>query len=166
MKIPKLKKRIFNENDYNEYLWHDNKIYSMIFDDEKNRSRLKLEIDFIIEWVYSKENTNIKTWQVPAILFFNEVFDLKINLKWESYVQCEINNIEKKIRTDSESTDEGFNGFIINIGPMDNGQIILSNVSKFEMHLIGEPQLCNGSYFDVKIRKEIIKKNIDYILDL
>lgn len=161
-----IQKRIYNENDYLENLWHDNKVYSLVFNDEKNKSRFKIEIDFILEWIYSDDQKSIKTWQIPAILIFNNVFDLKINLGWESYIECERNTIEKKRKEGTNLSDKEYSGFNINLGPRDNGQIILSNVTTFDMHLLGNPELCEGTYFDINKRNTIVKDNIDFILSI
>ncbi len=70
------------------------------------------------------------------------------------------------MNTSIKFSDNESNGFIINLGPRDNGQIILSNVTGFEMDLLGEPQLCEGTYFNIKKRNKIIFENIEYILNL
>jgi hypothetical protein len=85
-----LKKLIWNENDFEQMGWHDNKIYALAFKDED--FEFVLDIDYILKWVQPEKNdTQFKFWVVPATLVFRNVWDLNINL--ESNVKLEIQDL-------------------------------------------------------------------------
>lgn len=159
----KLRKKIYSEDDFTEHMWNDNKVHSIIFDELM--SSLKLDIDYIIQWEKSNnpDDPILRTWQIPAIITFRDVFNIEVNFRREgAYNQCEIVNVDRL----RNSGEDEFYGFKIHFGPMDFGTIVLSDTTSYNMNLIGEPQYCQGSNLDIIVRKKIIKENIDQYLDL
>ena len=78
-----LEKTRWSEADFDDLSWHDNHIHSIHFDCHDFESRLRLEIDHIVEW--TKPNPEeFAFWVAPASLVFDHVTDLRIDIEFDS----------------------------------------------------------------------------------
>jgi hypothetical protein len=75
----------WTEADYDSLTWHDNHVHGIaIREGPHGTGELILDIDFILEWVLSPDNTSYQFQIAPATLTFHGVSDLVISL---DYVQ-------------------------------------------------------------------------------
>ena len=81
-----------NDN-FDNFSWHDSKIYSIYFPDKY--SSLRLDIDFIAEWINNPNSNGYKFLVAPAILKFENVSDLKINIESNDLSELFIDEIKK-----------------------------------------------------------------------
>jgi hypothetical protein len=75
-----LENAVWDDSSFEKTFWHDANIYAFAYlpDD----SEFMLDIDFILEWIHPvPPKINFKFWVAPAILVFEHVHDLKINLE-------------------------------------------------------------------------------------
>ncbi|MGZ5475770.1 MAG: hypothetical protein ACXW29_04920 [Thermoanaerobaculia bacterium] len=77
-----LEKTQWTDADFEELSWHDNFIHSIHLDAHAFESRLRLEIDHIIQWV-SPAPDSYAFWVAPASLVFENVTDLKIDIEFD-----------------------------------------------------------------------------------
>ena len=75
--IYNLKKLVWNENDFEQMTWHDNKVYAIAFNDQS--FELALDIDYIVKWVNPEKETHLKFWVAPATLIFRNVYDISLS---------------------------------------------------------------------------------------
>jgi hypothetical protein len=84
-----IKKYIWDEDDYDELTWHDNRIYAIIFDPKKYG--LTFDLDHILKW----EEDWSGYWLSPALLSFENVNDVIINLDFKDTTDFIIESIDK-----------------------------------------------------------------------
>ncbi len=78
MKNNFLDKIIWDESDFDQMNWHDNRIYAISFGIEEYE--LILDIDYILKWIEPEENESMFKFIVaPATLIFKNVYDLEIS---------------------------------------------------------------------------------------
>lgn len=65
-----LQKNVWTEVDFEQMNWHDNPIHAIAFGDNE----IKLDIDYIFEWVLKGKTYNF--WISPCTLVFENIYDL------------------------------------------------------------------------------------------
>lgn len=68
----------FTTEQFELLSWHDNTLHSIAFTDEDFSSDLKLDIDYIMEWMNEEGAYRFRV--APAHLVFHDVTALRINL--------------------------------------------------------------------------------------
>jgi hypothetical protein len=76
--------KTWTDSEYEDMCWHDNNVYGIqIKEGEFGTGTLVLELDYILEWLKPNE-TEFKFRIAPAQLSFIDVFDLKLELDYET----------------------------------------------------------------------------------
>ena len=76
--------KTWTDADYEDMSWHDNHAYGIqIQEGEFGTGILVLEFDYILEWLRPNE-TEFRFRIAPARLSFMDVYDLKIDLDYET----------------------------------------------------------------------------------
>lgn len=86
-------KEIWTEADFAEMGWHDSQLYAIHF--PRMDTVLKLDIDYIFEWVLDEANKRFSFWVAPCTLCFRGVITLKVDLDFDHQVGLEILDIER-----------------------------------------------------------------------
>ena len=86
--------KIILEKEFDEMSWHDNAIYSIYPPGHNNA--LSFDIDYILEWKISPEGNSYSFVVAPAILCFENITDLTIQLKFDNLTELFINDISRK----------------------------------------------------------------------
>ena len=68
-------------DDFANFSWHDNYIYSLHFAIQGWNAGLVLDIDHIVEWIRGVDG-GAQFRVAPATLTFHNVTDLKLNIDW------------------------------------------------------------------------------------
>jgi hypothetical protein len=77
-------KKIWATEDFEEMSWHDCAIHGFGVAEESNGfGELTFQVDYILEWLNS-ESGNYEYRIVPVELVFHSVFNLKIEINYES----------------------------------------------------------------------------------
>lgn len=87
-------KEIWTEADFEDMCWNDSTILSIQFPSED--CDLKLDMDYIFEWVYEGDNKICSTWNGPCSLTFKDVSDLKLSQYNQEIVNTHIVEIRKE----------------------------------------------------------------------
>lgn len=134
---------IKTDNDFDQLSWHDSTVYSINFPDLNDN--MKFDLDYIIEWI-KEENRSYKFILAPAILCFENVFNLSIKLTFEDYTELSINEIK---RSNKRLLPNGkvyvWDFFML----LDRGNIEFSS-SGFRQHFTDIPQLSSDQKYDRK----------------
>lgn len=94
MKDYQLEKYLWTEEDFDQMGWHDSNVYAIAFGEN---FELKLDIDYIFQWVHPKENErHFSFWISPCTLIFENVWDLKFNLQTSTEIELEIDDIRRE----------------------------------------------------------------------
>ena len=88
----------WNEKDFNDLGWHDNRIRALFF--EHQDYAISMSIDYIYKW---EENFN-GYWVAPAMLFFYNVSSLEINISFGDMADLIIEDV---FREKERSTPNG-----------------------------------------------------------
>lgn len=83
-----------NNDNFDNLSWHDNKVYSISFPDKEYN--IKLDIDFIIEWIKEEDCNSFKFLVAPTILKFKNVSDLSIKIDFADFAEMYIDEIKRK----------------------------------------------------------------------
>jgi len=75
--------KTWTEADFETMNWHDCTIYAIGFveDEEHFKNKIYFDIDYIMEWRQTKESVYFDFLVCPCTLIFNDVHDLKIDIK-------------------------------------------------------------------------------------
>lgn len=88
---------LWTEQDFNSMDWHDCYIHAISFinDDKLFENKLCLDIDYILEWKLSKNETYCDFLVAPCNLIFEDVHNLEINIDTglTTTLNLEIDNI-------------------------------------------------------------------------
>lgn len=77
-------KKIWTTSNFEEMSWHDCAVHGFnIAEEDHGLGELTLQIDFILEWLHS-ESGSYDFRIVPAELVFHSVFNLKMEINYES----------------------------------------------------------------------------------
>jgi len=77
----KLKKTIWDENDFENMGWHDVHIHSIAFQPEVYE--LHFDIDYMFAWVDPEPpDTHYSFWIAPCTWAFENVYNFKANIDW------------------------------------------------------------------------------------
>jgi len=87
-------KEVWTEADFEDMCWHDSTILSIHISSEDHE--LKLDIDYIYEWVYDEDTRICSTWNGPCSLTFKDVSDLKLSQYNQEIVNTYIVEIRKE----------------------------------------------------------------------
>ena len=71
-----IEKTILNLTDFNESLWHDNKIHAISFNEHKNE--LLFDIDHIVKWVNKDKSYHF--WVCPCTLAFQNARNFELEM--------------------------------------------------------------------------------------
>lgn len=82
-------KIIWDDNDFNQLGFHDNRLYSITFGHKE--FNLTLDLDYIIKWSAELD----MFWVVPAYLSFENVFNTKIELSFDNTSDIIIDSIKR-----------------------------------------------------------------------
>ena len=98
--INKIEKKIWDNNNFEEMGWHDNKIYGLSFGVEEYE--ISFDIDYIFKWIAPEKNeTNFKFQISPATLVFRNVYDLNISFS-------SVNIIIEEVYRDNPTTPKNY----------------------------------------------------------
>lgn len=84
-------KEMFNTDEFEAMEWHDCKIYAIAFDE--TNFLLLIDIDYIFEWIKSETGGNYNFKVSPAILVFENVWNLNIDI--DSSLSLDIDEISR-----------------------------------------------------------------------
>ena len=86
-----LEKKIWNDKDFEQMGWHDNRIYKIRLTED-----LELDIDYILQWNEPDiEGMPFTFWVAPATLVFKNVEDLNFEVDTSFSDIIEIDGIER-----------------------------------------------------------------------
>ncbi len=84
-----IEKHLWDDSDYDDLGWHDNRIYNLGF--ESKAYRLNIEIDYIFNW--DEENTGF--WVSPALLSFENIRNVEVGLSFKDTSDIIIDSIDR-----------------------------------------------------------------------
>ncbi|WP_263147850.1 hypothetical protein [Pseudomonas sp. RIT-PI-AD] len=86
--------------DFDEYNWHDNKIWGINLEQDLFESNLIIDIDHIVDWSGACEGHFLVA---PAYLVFSDVTDLRVVIDWgnSGYMNAVINTSINKIKRET-----------------------------------------------------------------
>lgn len=88
-------KEIWTNTDFEEMGWHDSRLYQVKFPGEE--SEFVLYLDYIFEWVKPEEGEKFfKFWVSPCELIFENIYNLKLNLSFENYIDIYVDDIKRE----------------------------------------------------------------------
>jgi hypothetical protein len=70
----------WNESDFEELSWHDCSVFGISFDVGNDRSDLRLDLDFIVEWICGTGGS-ARFRVAPALLTFHHVTDAGVRIE-------------------------------------------------------------------------------------
>ena len=86
-------KNNWNDNDFEDMSWHDCYVYEISFPDENQK--LRLDIDYIFDWVLERDSNMYRFWVSPSQLTFLNVLYLKLHLDFQNTVGLTIEKIKR-----------------------------------------------------------------------
>jgi len=146
--VYELEKKLWTEADFDVMGWHDCPIHAMAFN---NGYHIVFDIDYIFEWVLSKNKRNYKFWISPCTLVFKSVHHISFET---DYATIEINNISRQNpqQLKSASLDKLVEyDWIIETT---TGEISFKSIG-FEQYVRQAPVLIPTQGLDLEIRKGI-----------
>lgn len=132
-------KYIWDETDFSDLGWHDNRIRAMFF--EYKDFMFSLSIDYIYKW-----EENFKDyWVTPAKLSFKNVSGLEINISFDNMADLIIEDI---FRSNQRSTPNGL--------MVENEYVVKTNVGTisffstgFELELKQNPEFSQSQDLEI-----------------
>jgi hypothetical protein len=82
----------WTNDDFTAMSWHDSRIYSMSFPNEK--LEFSIDIDYIFKW--EKVEAQNRFWVSPCHIKFEDVLNLKINVDFQNSVGIDILSIKRE----------------------------------------------------------------------
>jgi len=140
----KPEKYSWNEKDFDEMGWHDNRVHAMIFEKD-------FVLSFSIDYIYQWEKKLQGYWVAPAKLSFQNVSSLIIAISFQDMVDLIIEDISISNRRNTP------NGVLL-----ENEYLVKTNVGEivffstgFEMELQQDPEF--SQYQDLKTQRSALK---------
>lgn len=152
-----ISKKYLNNNDFDKIYWHDSLLYKIEFDILDDAVLFYIDLQSPEPGHENADEDNV--WFIPAILRFAGITDIKINIEWsESFNTPNISYIEReKIEISNSITDSVFYMYQIEFTGPTEGNIILPEVTEFELCLLGDPILFENEESYVTKRNEVLK---------
>ncbi|HMG66707.1 MAG TPA: hypothetical protein VK588_03440 [Chitinophagaceae bacterium] len=86
-------KPLWTEADFESMSWHDSRLYSISFPNEK--LKMTFDIDYLFKWEINKIDNLYNFWVSPCDLIFSDVLNLEINFDFKNTVGLYIDNIAR-----------------------------------------------------------------------
>lgn len=123
----------WTDHNFNELNFHDNIIYSVSFPEEEPLFSVRL--DYILDWNLDKSKELYSFLVSPALLIFENISELKIDLIYENNIGMSISTFVRDNQRLSPNKEVYLWDYIIYT---DRGNISLSAAS-FSLKLLDEP---------------------------
>jgi hypothetical protein len=116
----KPEKYVWNETDFDDLGWHDNRIHAVFFD------HVDFTFSISIDYIYRWEKNFVGYWATPARMSFMNISNLKIDISFNDMSDLIIEDI---IRSEQRITS---NGLLI-----ENEYIVRTNVGLISLFSTG-----------------------------
>lgn len=148
-----VEKWIWTDADFDVMGWHDSNIYAVTFLSEN--FEFALDIDYIFQWIHPAENeTYFKFWVAPSTLVFENVYDLKFDIKSSLGGGLEIDYIERTEPKIIEAGDlTGKTDWLWTIGTH-QGEISLRSTS-YKQYIRRNPSFGESQIVEADVRGEV-----------